>query len=238
MLHQPQPRRPHRGADRWGAHAVRRAGRPGRRRSARHAAPRHGVHGRARHERARRLHHAQPHRGRDEPRLRRRDRASGRARRSHQVERHRAQLDRAAPTTKRSSITDAGIPEAARRTLEEHVGQRRGSPIRSSSIETPLPDAEGASDGHRYVRRLPAARIPGRSRPAVDAARPRDRRRRVPRARRPVGLRQVHDAADARRARADRRRQRSSSATATSPTLPPKDRDIAMVFQTTRSTRT
>ena len=59
-------------------------------------------------------------------------------------------------------------------------------------------------DGHRHVRRrhahLRGARAPGRRPP-----RPGGRRRRVPRARRPVGLRQVDDAADARRAGAGRR---------------------------------
>ena len=62
-------------------------------------------------------------------------------------------------------------------------------------------------------------------------AQPRDRRRRVPGPRRPVRLRQVHLAAHARRPRRGQRGPRSSSATATSPTCPPKDRDIAMVFQ-------
>ena len=59
-------------------------------------------------------------------------------------------------------------------------------------------------DGHGDVRRRDAhlrrARAPRRRPP-----RPGDRRRRVPRARRPVGLREVDDAADAGRARAGRR---------------------------------
>ena len=45
---------------------------------------------------------------------------------------------------------------------------------------------------------------PGATRPVGRRARPGDRRRRVPRPRRPVGLRQVHLAADARRARGGR----------------------------------
>ena len=53
-----------------------------------------------------------------------------------------------------------------------------------------------------------ATRIyPGQDQPAVGRARPRDRRRRVPRARRTLGMWQVDDAADARRARTDRRRR-------------------------------
>ena len=59
---------------------------------------------------------------------------------------------------------------------------------------------------------------------------PRDPRRRVPRARRAVGLRQVDDAADARRAGAGGRRthphRRHDQAG-----VRPRDRDIAMVFQ-------
>ena len=57
------------------------------------------------------------------------------------------------------------------------------------------------------------------------------RRRRVDGARRPVGLGQVDGAAHARRARGRDRRARSASATRVVNDVAPKDRDIAMVFQ-------
>ena len=60
---------------------------------------------------------------------------------------------------------------------------------------------------------------------------PRDPGRRVHGPRRPVGLRQDHQPADDRRPRGHHRRARSRSATGSSTTSPPKDRDIAMVFQ-------
>ena len=47
----------------------------------------------------------------------------------------------------------------------------------------------------------------------------------------PSGSREDHRAAHARRSRAARRRAGSRSATGTSRYVPPKDRDIAMVFQ-------
>ena len=47
----------------------------------------------------------------------------------------------------------------------------------------------------------------------------------------PVGLRQVDGAADARRARGGRRRVRSGSAAREVTDVPPKERDVAMVFQ-------
>ena len=77
-----------------------------------------------------------------------------------------------------------------------------------------------------------ATRIyPGTDQARRGPARPRHRGRRVPRPRRPLGLRQVHLAAHARRPGGGQPAARSASATATSPTCRPKDRDIAMVFQ-------
>ena len=58
-----------------------------------------------------------------------------------------------------------------------------------------------------------------------------DRGRRVRRAGRPVGLRQVDAAAHDRRAGGRRPAARSASAARVVNDLPPKDRDIAMVFQ-------
>ena len=66
---------------------------------------------------------------------------------------------------------------------------------------------------------------------AVDAIDLDDRGPGVRRARRAVGLRQEHDAAHGRGAGGDHRRRRSASASGSSTTSPPKDRDIAMVFQ-------
>ena len=66
----------------------------------------------------------------------------------------------------------------------------------------------------------------GRSRP-----RPRHRRRRVHGARRPVRLRQDDGAAHGRRASRSISRARSRSADRVVNDVPPKDRDIAMVFQ-------
>ena len=59
----------------------------------------------------------------------------------------------------------------------------------------------------------------------------RHRRRRVPGAGRPVGLRQVDGAPHDRRSGGDQRRRPCGSATSSSTTAHPKDRDIAMVFQ-------
>ena len=81
--------------------------------------------------------------------------------------------------------------------------------------------------------RIYPSRPAGRRRP-----RPRHRRRRVPRPGRPVRLRQVHLAADARRPRGRRRRARSSSATATSPTCRRRTATSRWCSRTTRSTRT
>ena len=58
-----------------------------------------------------------------------------------------------------------------------------------------------------------------------------DRRQRVRRAARPVGLRQDHDAARHRRAREDRLAATSSSTASRCRTCRPADRDIAFVFQ-------
>ena len=78
----------------------------------------------------------------------------------------------------------------------------------------------------------PGARLPpfrqgqGRRRPE-----PRDPGRHVRHAARPIGLRQEHDAQPDRRPRPARRRAGSTSATRTSPTTPPNERRMAMVFQ-------
>ena len=69
----------------------------------------------------------------------------------------------------------------------------------------------------------------------IDAGDPRrrhrDRRRRVLRAGRAVGLRQVDAAAHDRRARGDQRRRDHASAARVVNEVAPKERDIAMVFQ-------
>ena len=62
-------------------------------------------------------------------------------------------------------------------------------------------------------------------------ARPRGRGRRVRRLRRPVGLRQDERAADDRRARGHHRRAPCASAAQVVNDLPPKARDMAMIFQ-------
>ena len=66
---------------------------------------------------------------------------------------------------------------------------------------------------------------------AVRDVRPRRRRRRVPRTRRPVRLRQVDAAADDRRARGGDRRRRCSIGGRDITDAQPRERDIAMVFQ-------
>ncbi len=81
------------------------------------------------------------------------------------------------------------------------------------------------------VRYEQATRIyDGTDAPAVDALDLDDRRRRVPRARRPIGLGQDDCAADARRARAGRRGQHLDRR-ARGDRPAPKQRDVAMVFQ-------
>ena len=67
--------------------------------------------------------------------------------------------------------------------------------------------------------------------PVLHGRRPRDRGRRVRRAGRPLRLRQVHAAAHDRRARGGHRRRDPHRRHAWSTTCAPKDRDIAMVFQ-------
>ena len=67
---------------------------------------------------------------------------------------------------------------------------------------------------------------------------PRDRRRRVHGARRPVGLRQDDQPADDRRARGDHARARSASATGSSTTSPPRTATSRWCSRATRSTRT
>ena len=74
--------------------------------------------------------------------------------------------------------------------------------------------------------------LPGRRRAAaVDDARPRDRRRRADGARRPVGLGQDDGAAHARRARGGLRGHDLHRRPGRHDLEPPKDRDVAMVFQ-------
>ena len=76
-----------------------------------------------------------------------------------------------------------------------------------------------------------ATRIyPKTEKPAVDALDLDDRGRRVPRPRRSLRLRQVHQPAHARRPRGDRRGSIHIGDRDVTD-LPPKDRDIAMVFQ-------
>ena len=60
---------------------------------------------------------------------------------------------------------------------------------------------------------------------------PGDQRRRVHDPRRPVRLRQVDGAEDDRRTRGHHRRRAAGSASRSSTSMAPKDRDIAMVFQ-------
>ena len=69
-------------------------------------------------------------------------------------------------------------------------------------------------------------------------ARPRHRRRGVHGARRPVGLRQDHGAADGRRAGGDLEGRRSRSATGSSTTCRPRSATSRWCSRTTRSTRT
>ena len=77
-----------------------------------------------------------------------------------------------------------------------------------------------------------ATRIyPGTDRARRRRARPRDRRRRVPRPGRPLRLWQVHQPAHARRPGGRRPAARSTSTSRDVTHLPPKARDIAMVFQ-------
>ena len=70
-----------------------------------------------------------------------------------------------------------------------------------------------------------------RRRRGAEGHRPRGGDRRIHRARRPVGLRQVDAAGDDRRAGDASPKARSASTAGSSTPSPPKDRDIAMVFQ-------
>ena len=110
-----------------------------------------------------------------------------------------------------------------------------GSPLGSR----PLPFGSGRANvtglqesRHRGCDRARAADEGLRGRHARrPGARPRGRGRRVRRLRRPVRLRQDDRAADDRRARGHHRRGRCASAGSVVNDLPPKARDMAMIFQ-------
>ena len=201
----------------------RRPRRAGRCQRAAHVPPRLGVHGRARHPRAGRLHHPQPQGGRYQPRLRRRHRRVDRARRPHQMGRHRPDHHCRARRGN-GVVSDDSLSEHARAILTERRRVLVADPCRP-----PTTSRREAPSGHRHVRAATRVYQAGH-RPAVDAldleiadgeflvlVGPSGCGKSTT-LRMLAGLEPIDEAP-------------CSSATAKSPTLPPRDRDIAMVFQ-------
>ena len=123
--------------------------------------------------------------------------------------------------------------------LDELGSRRRGAGARCARelARSDGSDARGRLMAEVRFERA-TAHLPGRRRARARRARPGDRRRRADGARRPVGLRQDDGAADARRARGGRRRARSTSTAATSPTTRRRTATWRWCSRTTRSTRT
>ena len=142
-----------------------------------------------------------------------------------------------APTWHRSTRTStvranphAGCPRRLRR---QRFSVRMTRCVRTfTRIVRHVPAGERKYLHHGYGHvRQGHPDLPGHPTPRGRPARPRDRRRRVPRPGRPLRLRQVHQPAHARRPRGGRRRAPSTSTRPDVTNLPPKARDIAMVFQ-------